>query len=154
MGRQNQLYGWFFLIIFWSSLLTGIRSSVSISNPREFWVSFSMTDSGLCIYYLVVLSNFNFLQDSQSITFPPQSCQVFFSFCVSLLHTYIMYFNGFVSIITLPTRAILSPLLCFHFNVVGLLDIDLKISLTSVDGAAEVGFWLDENNNTSTRYLE
>ena len=41
-------------------------------------------DSGLCIYHLVVWSNFNFLLNST------QSCLVLYSFCTSLLHSFII----------------------------------------------------------------
>ena len=44
-------------------------------------------DSGLAIYHLVVWSNFNFLHNSQWITFPIQSSIVLYSFCASLLHS-------------------------------------------------------------------
>ena len=54
-------------------------------------VSFSRTDSGLCIYHLFVWLNFNFLHNSQWITMPTQSCLVLYSFCVNLLHSLIMW---------------------------------------------------------------
>ena len=49
-------------------------------NPSEFYVSFSRTDSGLCMYCLVVWSNFNFFHNFQ------WSCHVLNKFCASLLH--------------------------------------------------------------------
>ena len=52
-------------------------------------VSFSRTDSGLCIYYLV-WSNFNFLHNFQWITFPTQSCLFLYSFYTSFLQWLIM----------------------------------------------------------------
>ena len=34
-------------------------------NPKEFlWVLFSRADSGLCVYHLIVWSNFNFVHNS------------------------------------------------------------------------------------------
>ena len=55
------------------SRLAEIRWSVCISkSQRILCVSFFRTDSGLCIYNLVVWSNFNFLRNSQWITFPTQ----------------------------------------------------------------------------------
>ena len=42
-------------------------------NSWELFVSFSMVDSGFCMYYLVVWSNLNFLRNSQGITLPTQS---------------------------------------------------------------------------------
>ena len=71
------------LIITWSGLLTRCRWSVYISKSC---VSFSRTDSGLCIYHLEVWWNFNFLHNSQWITFLTQSGLVWYSFCTSLPH--------------------------------------------------------------------
>ena len=49
----------------------GIRWSVYISKyPRILRVIFSNTDSGLCIYHLVVWSKINILHNSLCITFP------------------------------------------------------------------------------------
>ena len=72
--------------------LADMSWSVYISkSQRRLCVSFSRTDSGLCIYYLFVWSNFSFLHNSQWITLPTQSCQVLFPFCTSLLHSVIMW---------------------------------------------------------------
>ena len=52
----------FLLIIIRSGRLAQIRWSVCISKLQSsLCVSFSRTDSGLCIYHLFVWSNFNFL---------------------------------------------------------------------------------------------
>ena len=77
-GRQSPPFGSFsLLIISWSSLLASIRWSISILKPQRILrVSFSQTDSGFCIYHLVVWPNFNCFHDSQWITFPPQLCLV------------------------------------------------------------------------------
>ena len=62
--------------------LVEIRWSVCISkSQRIFCVSFSWTDSGLCISHFVVWSNLNFLHNSQWITLAIQSCLVLYSFC-------------------------------------------------------------------------
>ena len=79
LGQQNPPYSKFsfFLIITRSGFLTGIRWFVCISKcQRILWVLFSRTYSGLCIYYLLVWSNFNFLHSSEWTTFPTQSCLV------------------------------------------------------------------------------
>ena len=69
-----------------SGRLAKIQWSVCISkSQRILCVSFSRTDSGLCIYHLFVWSNLNFLHNSQWITFPTQSCRVLYSFCAYLL---------------------------------------------------------------------
>ena len=72
-----------FLLIVMSGRLAEIRWSVCISKSSwRVCVSFSRTDSGLCIYHLFVWSNFNFLHNSQWITWPTQSCLVLYSFCL------------------------------------------------------------------------
>ena len=74
------------LIITRSGLLAGIRWSVCISKfQRNLWVSFSRTNSGLCIHNLLRCSNLIFLYNSQWITFPTQSCLVLYSFCASYI---------------------------------------------------------------------
>ena len=76
----------FFLIFTMSGLLVGIKWYVFISKSRRILcVSFSKSDSGWCIYHLVIRSNFNFLHNSQWIAFPTQSCLDLYSFCHSLI---------------------------------------------------------------------
>ena len=88
-GRQSHF---FLLAITRSGLLAGIKWSVCISKfQRTLCVSFSRTDSGLCIYHLVLWWNFNFLHNSQWTTFPTQSCLFLYSFCVKLLHSIFMW---------------------------------------------------------------
>ena len=75
--RQNPLY----YIITTSSPLSRILWSGYISkSQRILLVSIFKTDSALCIYHLVVWSNFSFFHNSQWITHPIQSCLVFYSF--------------------------------------------------------------------------
>ena len=45
-------------------------------------IPFSRADSRLCVYYLFVWSNFNFLHNSKSITFSTQSCLLLYSFAL------------------------------------------------------------------------
>ena len=65
------------LIITWSALQIGIKRSVCIS---KFWrilcVSFSKTDSGLCIYHEGEWSNFSFFLNFPWIPFLTRSCWV------------------------------------------------------------------------------
>ena len=66
--------------------LVEIRWSVCISKSQSsLYLSFSRTDSGLCIYHLFVWSNFYFLHNFPWITFPTQSCLVLYSFWANLL---------------------------------------------------------------------
>ena len=51
----------------------GVRIEWSVfftKSKRILWVSFSWTDSGLCVYHLVVWSTFNLLQNFQWSSFP------------------------------------------------------------------------------------
>ena len=65
-----------------------IKWSFYISKSQRIWCgTFSRMDSWLCIYYLFVWSNSNFLHNSQWITFSTQSCLVLYSFCVNLRHS-------------------------------------------------------------------
>ena len=70
--------------------LVGIGWFICIFHPREFCVSFSGSDSDLCIYYLFTGSYFNFLHDSLRITLPTKPRLVLYSFCASLLHSLLM----------------------------------------------------------------
>ena len=75
-----------------SGRLAEIKWSVCISKFQRSWcVSFSRTDSGLCIYHWFEGSNFNFWHSSQQITFPVQLCLVLYSFCANLLHSLITW---------------------------------------------------------------
>ena len=74
-----------FLVIFW----IWCRDLIVSQNPREFYVSCSKTDSGLCIYHLAGGSNLIFLHNSSWITFSTQSYLVLY-LCASLLYLLIM----------------------------------------------------------------
>ena len=82
----------FLLIIMRSGLLAGIKWSVCmLKSHRSLCESFSSTGTGLCIYYLFVWLNWNFLHISQWTTLPIQSCLALYSFCANLLHSLIMW---------------------------------------------------------------
>ena len=91
----NSLFFFFFfllIITIRSGLLVEIKLSVCMSKShRSLCVSFSRIGAGLCLYHLLVRSNFNFLHISQWITLPTQSCLVLYSFCANLLHSLIMW---------------------------------------------------------------
>ena len=79
----------FYLFCWLSPGLVDIWWSVGISKfLRNSGVSFSRTYSGLCIYHWFVWSNFNFLHNSQWII--TLSCLVIYSFCTSLLHSWLI----------------------------------------------------------------
>ena len=83
---------YFLLINIRSGLLDKIRRSICISkSKRILCILFSRIDSSLWPYHLAVWSNFNFLHNSQWITFLTQSCLVSYLFCNSLLHSLIMW---------------------------------------------------------------
>ena len=82
----------FLLIIIMSGLLAEIRWSVCMSKShRSLCVSFFRTGAGLCIYHLLVWSNFSFLHISQGITLRTQSCLALYSFWANLLHSLIIW---------------------------------------------------------------
>ena len=100
----------------------GLSNLFVSQNPRELSVSFSRTEYGLCINHLFVLSNFNFLHSSKWITFPTQSCLLWYSYCASLLHSLIMWL--IVSFQSL-TLAILWCLIYFRFDIIDPYDLVL-----------------------------
>ena len=89
---QSFKFSFLLLIITRSGLLAEIWWSVCMSkSQRSLCGSFSRTGAGLCIYYLFVWSNSNFLHISQWITLPTQPCLVIYSFRANLLHLLIMW---------------------------------------------------------------
>ena len=92
-GKVHYSAGSLFLLsITRSGHLAKIRCFVCISKyQRSVWVSFSWTDSWLYINYLYLWSNLNSLLNSQSITFPTQSCLVLYSFCTNLVQSLFMW---------------------------------------------------------------
>ena len=94
-SRQFCRFSFFFfflLIIIRSGLLAGIKWSACMSNShRNLCESFSRTGVELCIYHLLVWSNWNFLHISQWINLLTQSCLALYSFCANLLHSLIMW---------------------------------------------------------------
>ena len=66
-------------------------------SQKTLYISFSWTDSWLCIYYLFLESNLNFLHNSQWITFPTQLCILLYFFYVGLLHSLIWLIVSFLS---------------------------------------------------------
>ena len=87
----GSLFFFFLLTITSSGHLAKIRWSVCIAKSlRSLFISFSRTDSGLCIYHLFVWLNSNFLHNSQWITLPTQSRLVLYSFYANSQHSLIM----------------------------------------------------------------
>ena len=65
----------FLFLLTITSRLVEIKWSVCKSKSgRSLCVSCSRNDTRLCMYHLFIWSNFNFLHNSQWITFPTQSC--------------------------------------------------------------------------------
>ena len=99
MVRQSLLFCRFSLFLFFFSLIStrcGLLGDIrwSVCIPKSQWilcVSFSRMYSGLCIYYLVVWSDFNFWHNSQWIIFLTQLCLVLYTFCANLLYLLIMW---------------------------------------------------------------
>ena len=81
--------------------LAEVRWSVCMSKShRNLCVSFSRTDSGLCIYQLFVWSNLNFLCNSQWITFPTQRVYIYIYILVVLAHWICLFMWLVVSSLT------------------------------------------------------
>ena len=99
-----------------SDRLAEIRWSVCISKSKgSLCVSFSRTDSGLCIHHFFVWSNCNFLHSFQLITLPTESCLLLYSFLSMFAAFAYCVIDRFVSITTLPTSAVLLRLIYFLF---------------------------------------
>ena len=88
-------------------------------SQRSFCVSLTGRDSRLCIYQLIVWSNFNFLHNYQWITLPTQSCLVLYSFCVYLLHSLIM-------------RLMVSSLSPYNLHLLFCCDLSILALISSV----------------------
>ena len=111
----------FLLIINWSGRLAKIRWSIFISkSQRSSCVSFTRTDYGLYIYHLFVLSNFNFLHNSQCISFPTQSFLVLYFRCICC------FIRSMVSSLSAhsASSAILWRLSYSFFDIVGSYGVD------------------------------
>ena len=97
LERENSTGSIFFLlIIVTSGFLDEIRWSICISRSQRILSAlFSRTVSGLCIYYLLVWSNFSFLHSSLWINFSPchvSSCISFVLVCCICLSLLILLF--------------------------------------------------------------
>ena len=96
-SRNSNVYNFanslfFLLTIIRSGLLAENKWSVCMSKShRSLCVLFSRVAAGLYIYHLFLRSNLNFLQISQWITLPAQSCLALYSFCANLRHSLIMW---------------------------------------------------------------
>ena len=108
---------WQVLFFYWLSLGLVVWPRLSdqfvSQNPREFCAS--RTDSGLCINHLFMWPNLNFLNNSQWITLPTQSCLLLYFLCANLL--YLLVVDRFVSITTLSISAILLRLFYSCFGI-------------------------------------
>ena len=90
-SSQFGSFSCFFLTVTSSGRLSKIRWFVCIlKSQRILCVSFSWTDSGLCIYHWFVWSNLNFLHNSQWITFPAWSSLVLYPLSADLPHSLVM----------------------------------------------------------------
>ena len=79
----------FFIVDYYKVFGPRLGNPSVCQSPIGFFVSFSRTDAGLCMYHLFAWSNLNFLYISQWITLPTQSCLVLYVFCANLLHSLI-----------------------------------------------------------------
>ena len=96
VSRDSKIYNFarslFLLITMRSGLLAEISWSVCMSKShRSLCAPFSRTTVGWCIYHLFVCSDLNFLNITQWITLPTQSCLVLYLFYANLLHLLMMW---------------------------------------------------------------
>ena len=90
-SRYLSFFSLSFRFILWSaSKVDNFANSLFFVDYYKVSSSFSRTDAGLCIYYLLVWSILNFLHISQLVSLPTQSCLALYSFCANLLHSLIM----------------------------------------------------------------
>ena len=126
----------FLLINTMSGIHTEVRWSICISKFQIIsYLSFSRMDSSLCIYCLLVWSNFNFLHNSQWITLPTQSCLILYSFSTSLLHVLI-----WLIVSSLSPHNIRLHTINFCFNIIGSFGIVLSYYNKRVSLSLEVSF--------------
>ena len=96
-------------------------------SQRILFVSFSMTDSGLCICHLFVWSNLNFLHNSLWISLPTQSYLVVYSLFVNLVHSLIMWFIvTSLSPYNIHMLFIIIIIICYSFTSVFTSSFSLK----------------------------
>ena len=77
-----------------SSLLTGIRALSVSQKHREFNTSRFLWQNLVCALIIHKCSQILFsLRNSHWITFPYQLCLIFYSFCASLLFSFIMWLS-------------------------------------------------------------
>ena len=75
----------FFVVPLSLAFWPGFNDLFVFQSPKE---SVSWTDYSLCVYLVLVWSNFNLLHNSQRIIFPSQSCQILYSFCANFNYHY------------------------------------------------------------------
>ena len=110
---------YFLLIITRSGRQVEIRLSVcTLKSQRILFVSFSSMDSDLFLW-----SNFNFSHKSLLITFPTESCLVFYFFCANFLHSLVM--SKIVSSISPHNLHLLFCWVSFVFALTLLLEISI-----------------------------
>ena len=68
-----------------------------LKSQRILSLSYSRTNSGLCIYYLSVWSSSCLLHNSQWVTIPTHSCLLLYFFYAKLLHSFIMWVTLIIS---------------------------------------------------------
>ena len=107
----------FLLIIIMSGRLAEIRWSIYISKSQgSLRISFSRTDSGLCIYHFFPMTNLNFLHKFQWTTLQTQLCLVFYSFCAILLRSLTMWLIVIIIVIIIAVfvAVVVTDVFTFH----------------------------------------
>ena len=105
------------LLLIWVAFRNHLTKLKPFHLDACLWENTLQFESSLCIYRLVVWSNFHLLHNSQWISFPTQSCLVLYSFCASLQHSLIMWLivSSF-SLYNLHLQLLLLKLLIYLFT--------------------------------------
>ena len=130
-SRYLSLFSLFFSFFFfffldndmiWSSVREK-KWPVSISiSQRILCISFSWTDSGLCVYHLFVRSNLN----PQQITLPTQSYLVLYCLCANWQHSYYYYNTSNLSTCHFSINSLEKSAVCIPYVSVQKFFLSLK----------------------------
>ena len=99
---QNSPHEMFSSLLIKTSVVvrTGLGDLFVPLSPREFYWSHFLGQTLFVRIPFVIMITFSHLHNSQVITFPTHSCLLFYSFCASLLLSFVV--NCFISVYKVP----------------------------------------------------
>ena len=116
------------LSLYWQVLFFLLIDASISKSQRILGVPFSRTAFDLCIYHLSAWSNFDILHNSQWIIFSTQSCLLLYSFCINLMHLFILWL--IISFLS-PHNRYSVAYYKFSSDIIGSLDIIMCYSRDS-----------------------